>query len=229
LKRAAEQEAAEFKKAEQGRVAERTRPRRVVRVVRCGTSTARTAMYLFRLAGDLENCHWAGPEHCSAALQEALAAGKRDGFAEQDTVSLPVEPLKQLRKSRRSRDSRRTDYLVRSQHAARMRAAANKKSLEEKLRQREANRIAQRKWRAGYFDGLLSDDDLSEDESQPAGPCLTSDAWMSPEDQDLSLLPLWRPELALQRPECSVVRKPCAASAQQATLTSANASSTTDS
>lgn len=114
LKRAAEQEAAELKKTEEARIAERTRPRRVVRVVRCGTSTARTAMYLVRLAGDLDNCHWASAEHCSAALQEALVAGKRGGFTEQDTVSLPVEPLKQLRKTRRSRDSRRTDYLVRS-------------------------------------------------------------------------------------------------------------------
>ena len=37
LKRAAEQEAAELKKTEEARIAERTRPRRVVRVVRCGT------------------------------------------------------------------------------------------------------------------------------------------------------------------------------------------------
>jgi hypothetical protein len=125
-KQAAERKAAELKKAEEARIAWRTRPRPVFRVVRRGTSTTGTPMYLLRLDG-AEN-RWATADNCSPALKEVLLAGKRDGFTEQHTVSLPVEPLKERRKSKRCRDARSTDYAVRVADAARVRKASKNKS-----------------------------------------------------------------------------------------------------
>lgn len=144
-KRAAEQKAAEMKRAEAKRIAERIRPRRVLRVVRTGTSTTGTAMYLLQLEGDCKHCHWATADHCSAALKELLATGKRCGFTNEHTVSLPVEPLKERRKRHRCRDARTTDYLVRAANAARVRNASKSKSPEEKLRQQQAHNASQRK------------------------------------------------------------------------------------
>jgi len=160
LKRAAEQKASEMKRTKMEEVVE---PRRVFRVVRTGTSTGGTAMYLLNLAGDGKRCHWATADHCSAALKELLLEGKRDGFTEEHTVRLPVEPLKQRRKRQRCRDARSTDYLVRSANAARVRTASKNMSPDEKVRQRKVHSAAQHKsFHTGYFDGLLdtsSDDD----------------------------------------------------------------------
>jgi hypothetical protein len=144
-KRAIEQAAAEIKRAEAEQIAERTRPRRVFRVVRTGTSTKRTAMYLLQVEGDSERCHWATADCCCAALRKLLATGQRDGFTVKHTVRLPVEPLKQLRKRQRCRDARSTDYVVRAANAARVRKAGKNRSADEKLRLRQAHNASQQK------------------------------------------------------------------------------------
>jgi hypothetical protein len=100
-------------------------------------------MYLLRLDG-AEN-RWATADNCSPALKELLLAGKRDGFTEQHTVSLPVEPLKERRKSKRCRDARSTDNAVRVADAARVRKASKNKSEDEKLQRLKANAASQRK------------------------------------------------------------------------------------
>jgi hypothetical protein len=143
--REASRKAAEAKLAEEKRIAERTRPRRVLRVVRTGTSTTRSAMYLLQLEGDTERCHWATADHCSPALKQLLLSGQRDGFTEEHTVSLPVEPLKERRKTQRCRDARSTDYAVRAADAARVRRASKNKSEDEKLQRLKANAASQRK------------------------------------------------------------------------------------